>query len=156
MHPVLIKLGPVTIHTYGFLFALGVLLGILLSLRLAKREKIETKKMADMLFYVVLIALVGAKIFLFFTEFGYYLKHPGQIKFLITSGGTFYGGLIFAILFALWYMKKHGMNARVIGDVTGPAIALASLMAASSSWTSPGPICKINKCRQSSSKLLIP
>jgi phosphatidylglycerol:prolipoprotein diacylglycerol transferase len=124
MHPVLIKLGPVTIHTYGFLFALGVLMGILLSLRLAKREKIETKKMADMLFYVVLIALVGAKLFLFFTEFGYYLKNPGQIKYLITSGGTFYGGLIFALLFAIWYMKKNGMNARVIGDVAAPGIAL--------------------------------
>jgi len=124
MHPVLFKIGPITIHTYGFLFASGILLGILLSLRLAKRENIDTKKMADMLFYVVLIALVGAKIFLFVTELGHYLKHPDQIKYLITSGGTFYGGLIFAILFALWYMKRKGMDARAVGDAAAPAIAL--------------------------------
>ena len=124
MLPVLIKIGPLTIHTYGFLFAVGVLSGILLSLRLAKKENIDSKIMVDLLFYIILIALLGAKIFLFVTEIKFYLKHPGQIKNLITSGGTFYGGLIFAIIFAIWYIKKHNLNYKKIGDIISPSIAL--------------------------------
>lgn len=124
MFPVLIKIGPLTIHTYGFLFAIGVLAGILLSLRLAKKQGIDSKTMVDLLFYIIIIALLGAKVFLFFTEMKYYLNNPGQIKTLITSGGTFYGGLIFAIIFALWYVKKKNLNGKVIADIIAPSLAL--------------------------------
>jgi phosphatidylglycerol:prolipoprotein diacylglycerol transferase len=124
MFPVLIKVGPITIHTYGFLFAVGILSGILLSLRLAKKQSLDSKKIADLLFYVILIALLGAKLFLFLTEIKYYLKNPSQIKYLITSGGTFYGGLACAIIFAIWYIKKHRLGFRVITDLTAPGIAL--------------------------------
>ena len=64
MFPVLIKIGPVTVHTYGFLFAVGVLAGILFSLRLAKKQGIDSKIMVDLFFYIIIIALLGAKIFL--------------------------------------------------------------------------------------------
>jgi phosphatidylglycerol:prolipoprotein diacylglycerol transferase len=124
MFPVLVKIGPITIHTYGFLFAIGILSGILLSLRLAKKENIDSKIMVDLLFYIIIIALVGAKIFLFFTEIKFYLKYPGQIKNLITSGGTFYGGLIFAIVFGIWFIKKHKLNYASMADIISPSIAL--------------------------------
>ena len=124
MFPVLIKIGPVTVHTYGFLFAVGVLAGILFSLRLAKKQGIDSKIMVDLFFYIIIIALLGAKIFLFITEMKFYLNNPGQIKTLITSGGIFYGGLIFAIIFALWYIKKKNLNTKVIGDIIAPSLAL--------------------------------
>lgn len=124
MCPVLLKIGPITIHTYGFMFALGILSAILLSLRLAKKEKIDSKIMVDLLFYTVIIGLLGAKLFLFLTELNFYLKNPGQMKNLITSGGTFYGGLILAIFFAIWYVRRHQLNYKIIADIVSPAIAL--------------------------------
>lgn len=125
MCPVLLKIGPVTIHTYGFMFALGILSAILLSLRLAKKQQIDSKIMVDMLFYTVIVGLLGAKLFLFISEMNFYLKNPGQIKTLITSGGTFYGGLILAIFFSIWYVKRHQLNYKIIADIVAPTIALA-------------------------------
>jgi len=125
MHPILIKLGPITIHTYGFLLAIGVIAAILLSLYLAKKQNINRKVLTDFFFYTILVGLLGAKIFLFITEFGYYSKNPDQIKTLITSAGTFYGGLIFGVLFAVWFVRKHRLDFRVLGDIVGPALALA-------------------------------
>jgi phosphatidylglycerol:prolipoprotein diacylglycerol transferase len=125
MHPILIKLGPITIHTYGFLLALGVIAAILLSLHLAKKQDINRRVLTDFFFYTILMGLLGAKLFLFITEFGYYSKHPGQIKNLITSAGTFYGGLIFGVLFAIWFVRKHHLDFKVVGDIVGPALALA-------------------------------
>jgi phosphatidylglycerol:prolipoprotein diacylglycerol transferase len=125
MHPILVKIGPITIHTYGFLLALGVLSAILLSLHLANKQDIDRKVLTDFFFYSILIGLIGAKLFLFVTEFGYYSRNPGQIKSLLTSAGTFYGGLIFGALFAVWFVRKHKLDYKVLGDIVAPAIALA-------------------------------
>ena len=64
MHPILIQVGPLTIASYGFLFAFGVLLGMLLGFRLAKAEGIDLKVFADFIFYLMLLSLLGAKLWL--------------------------------------------------------------------------------------------
>ncbi|MCP4153778.1 MAG: prolipoprotein diacylglyceryl transferase [bacterium] len=125
MHPILIKIGPFTIHMYGFMLALGVLAAIGLSTWLAKKNGLDHKLLADFYFFTILLGLLGAKIFLFVTELDYYLEVPSRMKDLLTSGGTFYGGLIFGALFAAWFIRKHNLNFRKMGDIIGPAIALA-------------------------------
>lgn len=125
MHPVLIKLGPITIHSYGFMLALGVVAALLLSMSMAKKYNIDRKILADFYFYTIIIGLVGAKIFLLVTEANYYFEKLSRFKDLLFSGGTFYGGLIFGALFAVWFIKKHKLNFRIMGDIAAPAIALA-------------------------------
>jgi phosphatidylglycerol:prolipoprotein diacylglycerol transferase len=124
MHPILIKAGPLTIASYGFLFAFGVLLGVLLCLRLAKKEGLNLAVFADFIFWVMLLSLLGAKLWLLVTNLGYYLKYPGEIKFLVISGGTFYGGLIFGAVFAVWFIRRHRLSYRQLGDIAAPALAL--------------------------------
>jgi phosphatidylglycerol:prolipoprotein diacylglycerol transferase len=124
VHPILIKLGPLTIASYGFLFALGVLLGVLLCFRLAKKEGLDLVVVADFLFWVMILSLLGAKLWLLVTNLGYYLKFPGELKYLLTSGGTFYGGLIFGAVFAVWFIRRHRLSYRQLGDIAAPALAL--------------------------------
>lgn len=125
MHPILVKVGPITIYTYGFMFALGVLSAIILSLHLAKKTSIDTKKFSDLVFFTIISGLIGAKLLLFITNIKEYLTHPGEIKYLLTSGGTFYGGLIFGALFAFWYMKNKKMDILLVADAIAPTLALA-------------------------------
>lgn len=125
MHPILFKIGPLNIPSYGACFATGVLLAILLAFNLAKKEGVDRNKLSDLIFYTLLISLLGAKIFLFVTEFGYYMNNKSQIKDLLISGGTFYGGLIFGLLFASRYIKKKKLDTRTIVDIIAPGIALA-------------------------------
>ncbi|MCU0290175.1 MAG: prolipoprotein diacylglyceryl transferase, partial [Acidobacteria bacterium] len=125
MFPILIKIGPLTIHTYGFLLAVGFLSAIFLTLKLSKKQDIDQRLLVDFLFYTIIIGLLGAKLFLFITEFKFYSQNPDQIKNLITSAGTFYGGLICGGLFAVWYLKKHKFDYRVLADIIAPSIALA-------------------------------
>lgn len=131
MHPILIKLGKwplvgeVNIHTYGFLLAIGVLSAIALAMYHSKKEGLDTRVIADFVFYAILVGLVGAKLWLFITEIGYYLREPSRIPSLLTSAGTFFGGLIFGTLFVVWYVRKHGLDIRRIGDALIPSVALA-------------------------------
>ncbi len=126
MHPILIEIGPLTIRTYGFLLAVGVLSAILLVYRLAKKGSIiDADTLSSFLFYTILVGLLGAKIFLLFTDFKEYIQNPGELKYLLTSAGTFYGGLICGTLFAAWYIRKKRLDFKVLGDIVAPGIALA-------------------------------
>jgi phosphatidylglycerol:prolipoprotein diacylglycerol transferase len=124
MHPILIELGPLTIASYGFLFALGVLLAVLWAYGKARKENIDLKIFTDFIFYVMILSLLGAKLFLLLTNLDYYLKYPAEMKYLLTSGGTFFGGLIFGALFAVWFIRRHGLSFRQLGDIGGPSLAL--------------------------------
>ncbi len=124
MHPILIKIGPLTIASYGFLFALGVLLGVLLCLRLAKKEGLDLSLVTDFIFWVLLLSLLGAKLWLLLSNLDYYLAYPKELLYLLTSGGAFYGGLIFGAVFAVWFIRRHKLSYRQLGDIAAPALAL--------------------------------
>ncbi len=125
MLPVLIQIGPIPVRTYGLLMAIGVLSAIFIALKLAKNYDLDKKVLTDFFFYSILAGLIGAKLFLFVTEFKYFTNSWSHFKDLLFSGGTFYGGLIFGALYAAWFGRKHKMDFRIIGDISVPGVALA-------------------------------
>ncbi len=124
MYPVLLKIGPLTIHTYGFMLAVGVAFGLWFLYVQAKKQGLEAPKMLDMAFYTIIISLIGAKLILFIGNFSHYMRYPGELFSLARSGGVFQGGLAFGIIFALWYFRKHKIPTWKAADVVGSALAL--------------------------------
>lgn len=124
MFPILIKLGPLTIHTYGFMMAVGVAFGLWFLYVQAKKQHLEVAKLVDMAFYTIIIALLGAKLVLLAGNFSYYKDNPGELFSLARSGGVFQGGLVFGFVFALWYLHKHRIPTWKAADIIGPSLAL--------------------------------
>lgn len=124
MYPILIKIGPIIVHTYGFLLAFGVAIGIWFLFIQAKKQGLTASKLIDMAFYTIIISLVGAKSVLFVGNYSYYVKNPSELLNLARSGGVFQGGLVFGFLFALWYFRKHRIPTWKTADIIGPALAL--------------------------------
>jgi len=124
MYPVLVRIGPLTIHTYGFLVALGVGLGLWFLYVQAKRQGLEAPRIVDAAFYIILISLLGAKLILLVGNFSYYTEYPGELLSLARSGGVFQGGLIFGVVFALWYFRRRRIPTWKVADLAGPALAL--------------------------------
>ncbi len=127
MHPILIKIPIInlTIHTYGFLLATGFVIAIIYCMRMGKKENIDSKVMIDLIFWSIVVGLIGSKLFLLVTELKIYLQDPKKLLLLIRSAGTFYGGLIFGFLFAMWFIKKKKLPFGKLADILGPAVALA-------------------------------
>lgn len=124
MFPILLRIGPVTIHTYGFLLALGVASGLWFLFVQAKKQGLDASKLVDMAFYTIIISLVGAKLVLLAGHFSYYWRYPGELFSLARSGGVFQGGLAFGFFFALWFFHKHRLPTWKTADIIGPALAL--------------------------------
>jgi len=124
MHPILVRFGPLTIHTYGVLVAAGFLLGLALAVKQAKKEGIPQERIIDIGFYVLVAAIIGSRLLFVAVNAGHYLKHPLDIFKIWEGGLVFYGGLILAIPSALWYIRKHNLDAWRITDIFAPSLAI--------------------------------
>ncbi len=124
MFPVLLKIGPVTLHTYGFMMALGVACGLWFLYIQGKKHGMDGGKLVDMAFYTILISLLGAKLVLLIGDFSRYTGNPGELLSLARSGGVFQGGLAAGIVFALWYMHRNRFPTWKTADLIAPALAL--------------------------------
>jgi phosphatidylglycerol:prolipoprotein diacylglycerol transferase len=124
MHPILVKIGPITIHTYGLMMAVGVSFALWFLFVQTKKYNLPSSKIIDMAFYTIIVSLLGAKLILLVGNFSYYLHYWRELLSLARSGGVFQGGLTFGFLFALWYMHKKQIPTWKTADIIGPALAL--------------------------------
>jgi phosphatidylglycerol:prolipoprotein diacylglycerol transferase len=124
--PQLFHLGRFAPPTYGFLVAIGVLVGLAITVKLARSQGINPDSAWNLGVLVVLAAIVGAKLLLIINDFSWYMKHPADIFSLsmLQAGGVFYGGLIAAIATAIYYIRKHHMPVLRTCDTFAPGIAL--------------------------------
>ena len=101
MYPELFKLGPFTVYTYGVLLAASYLLGLRLAMWRAKKWGLDPSRVLDLGIYIIIAALVGAKLLLLVVDFDQF-KNPRELLNLARLGGVFYGGLILAVAVAFW------------------------------------------------------
>jgi phosphatidylglycerol---prolipoprotein diacylglyceryl transferase len=128
MHPILFDLGPATVYTYGVLLAAAYLLGLKLAMVRAKARGLDQARVLDLGIYIIISALVGAKLLLVLTDLRTFLNDPSELITLLRSGGVFYGGLILAVSVALWYIRKVGLPLWTTCDVFAPGIALGHVV----------------------------
>ena len=128
MHPILFDLGPLTIYSYGVLLASAYLLGLWLAVRRSRAAGIDGNKVMDMLIWVIIAALVGAKALLFIVDFSHFTSSWQEFTSLLRSGGVFYGGLIAAVVVCIYQLRKHHLPLWQSGDLFAPGIALGYMV----------------------------
>jgi phosphatidylglycerol:prolipoprotein diacylglycerol transferase len=124
MHPRLFELGPITVYTYGVLLAAAYLLGLKVAMMRAKSRGLDAVRILDLGIYIIVSALVGAKLLLLITDYQSFRADPRELLTLARSGGVFYGGLLLAVAVALWYVRRAGLPLWTTCDVFAPGIAL--------------------------------
>ncbi len=126
MHPVLFSAGSYHQSTYGVLMVTALVAGLFAVLRLGRREGLDTSRLFDFSTWLIVVALVGAKVLMIITDWRYYWQHPGDLLSWATfqAGGVFYGGFIAAVLFAVWYTRVHRLPVWKVFDAYVPAVAL--------------------------------
>ncbi|HEV8317286.1 MAG TPA: prolipoprotein diacylglyceryl transferase [Vicinamibacterales bacterium] len=124
MYPELFNIGPITVYTYGVLLAASYLLGLRLAMSRAKARGLDASRVLDLGIYIIIAALVGAKLLLLVVDFDQFRRSPAELLTLARSGGVFYGGLILAVLVAFWYIYRHRLPFWTTCDVFAPGIAL--------------------------------
>jgi phosphatidylglycerol:prolipoprotein diacylglycerol transferase len=128
MYPKLFDLGPLTVYTYGVLLAAAYLLGLKLAMVRAAKRGLVANRVLDLGIYIIISALIGAKLLLLITDFRAYMANPRELLTIVRSGGVFYGGLILAVAVALIYIRRIGLPLWTTCDVFAPGIALGHVV----------------------------
>jgi phosphatidylglycerol:prolipoprotein diacylglycerol transferase len=128
MFPRLLELGPITLYSYGLLLALAYLAGLRLALVRARARGMNADRVMDLGIWIIVSALVGAKLLLLVSDWRLFSTDPRQLLSLAQSGGVFYGGLILAVVVALWYIRRHQLPMWTTTDVFAPGIALGHVV----------------------------
>ena len=124
MYPLLFELGPLSIYSYGVLLATAYIVGLQFALRRAERAGLNGQRVMDLGIFVIISALIGAKLMLFLVEIDRFTSDPAQLMVLLKSGGVFYGGLLLAVPVAWWYIRRHALPLWTTCDLFAPGIAL--------------------------------
>lgn len=124
MYPILYKIGPVHLYTYGLFLALGFLVAILVAGREAKRLGLPEGRFYDLCFYIILAAIVGSRLLFVLVDIKPFLQNPLKIFAVWEGGLVFHGGLIAAVATAIFYMRRHGLPWRPTFDALAVGMPL--------------------------------
>ncbi len=110
------------IPMYGVMTALGYLAAIFYCLQYRERLGLNKDKLLDIIFYLILGALIGGK--LFFILFNYDAFSASTLIEKLRYGFVFFGGLIGAGAAGLWAVRKNKIPFFKAADFFAPAVAL--------------------------------
>jgi phosphatidylglycerol:prolipoprotein diacylglycerol transferase len=128
MHPILFEIGDWPVYSYGVLLAAAYLVALQMAVVRARRRGIDGTRIMDLGIYLIIAALVGAKLMLVVVDFDYFLSQPREILSLVRAGGVFYGGLLAALAVALVLVRRYQLRIWATADLFAPGIALGHVV----------------------------
>jgi|TARA_B100001964_G_scaffold244791_1_gene327923 phosphatidylglycerol:prolipoprotein diacylglycerol transferase len=125
--PVLLSIGPFEIRYYGLFYVIGFIMAYFLLNHLAKKKELSINKddIADLLLYVIIGNVLGARIFyVFIYNLPYYLANPFEIIAVWHGGLSFHGALIGAVIAVFYFCKRKKVDFYEIADISVIPLAL--------------------------------
>lgn len=125
MFPVIFKIGPLTIRTYGLLVAIGFFAALQYILIHTRRSKIAETKVLDVILYSIVGGLCGARLMYVVLNWKFYSRNFFEIFRIWEGGLVFYGGFFVSAIIILLFCRKHPeFKFWEFTDILAPAIAL--------------------------------
>lgn len=125
MNPVMFTIFGIEIKWYSFLILIGIIIGIFLVEKEAKRFSINREAIFNMCFYAIIFGILGARLYYVLFNISYY-KYNLMEVFAIWNGGlAIHGALIAGAITIYVYTKRKHLNILKILDIATPAVILA-------------------------------
>ena len=124
MFPIMFRIGPFNIYSWGFMIAVAFIAGLFSALHYARKEGIPETNILDLFVYVMISSIVGARLFYIAAFWDQYRSDPFSILFVSEGGLAFFGGLFLAILATILYVNLKKLDIFKMLDIMSPPAAL--------------------------------
>ena len=124
MHPVLFKIGPYSVYSYGAMLALAFLVCSFLAKRRAASIGMDGEKILDLTILLIMSGVIGGRIMFVILDLEYFKTRPLDIFKLWEGGLVWYGGLILAVISGAVFLRIYKMPILKTADLMMPYVAL--------------------------------
>jgi prolipoprotein diacylglyceryl transferase len=130
-----LDIGPIPLHAYGLMIALGVIAGAwLLSRRVQQMEIGTSDDASSVVGWGVVGGIVGARLYHVGTSWSDFSSDLGGIVKIWEGGLGIPGGLALGIAAGLWQARRRGMPVLQVATAAAPAIPLAQAIGRVGNW----------------------
>jgi phosphatidylglycerol---prolipoprotein diacylglyceryl transferase len=123
MLPTLFKIGPITIHSFGFMLAIAFLLVAWVAAKEFNRRGYSSDDAWTITLAAMIGGVVGAKLYFAIDHWSETVNDPDGVLFS-GAGLTYYGGLIGGAIGVILAARKKNIPIGVMADMGAPLIAL--------------------------------
>lgn len=124
MDRVFFSFGPITIYWYSVLIITAIIIGIYFSSRVADKNGITKDYLTDLIFYLIPIGIIGARIYYVIFNFSIFKDNVLDIFKIWEGGLAIYGAVIASIIFIVVYSKKKNKDLLLTIDTLVPYLIL--------------------------------
>ena len=117
-------IGDLSLHYYGMLIALGVLLGVFLAMKRESRLGLAKDTTIDLALVGVPAALVGARLYDVAFSWDFYKDDLWKILSVREGGMAIYGGVLAALLAGWIFSRVRKVPFASLADLAAPSLAL--------------------------------
>ncbi len=122
--PEIIQFGPISLRWYGLLIAISVFIGLRISSYLARKKGLGYKLIDDLLPFLVLSSLIGARTYYVAFEWGNYRENWLEVFAIWKGGIAIHGALIGGALAIFLFCRFKKQRFWEILDIIVPSVAL--------------------------------
>lgn len=113
------------VYYYSLCILLGVIVAYILITREGKKQGLPKEFISDLIFYTLIIGILGARVYYCVFNLDYYLANPSEILKIYNGGLAIHGGVIAGLIFVYFYTKKKNVSFIKILDIIAPAVIIA-------------------------------
>ena len=126
--PSTIQLGPLTIHFYGLIIAVGMLLAVLYASKRSKEFGLKEDDLLDGVLWVAPFAIICARLYYCIFEWDQYASNPISILYIWNGGLAIYGGVLGAVIGLSVFCKVRKIKATAMMDVVSLGLLIGQLV----------------------------
>ena len=117
MNRVALDLGIVQIYWYSLCILVGMMVGMFVVYRETIKKKISDSLITNLIFYTIIVSIIGARLYYVIFDWGYYSKNPVEILEIWNGGLAIHGAIILGGIFLISYTKQHKLDTLKILDI---------------------------------------
>lgn len=118
----LFSIGNFTIHSYGLLIAVGVILAVIMAMKRAGKKDLNSEVVLNMAIICVVFGFLGAKLLYVLENFRAFLEDP--LSVIGSSGFVVYGGIFIGVAAIILYCRIKKYSFFRYFDLLMPSVAL--------------------------------
>ena len=120
-----IEIGPLTVHFYGIMIALGVIVAVVVAKRRYERFGGSGEILERVAIWTVIVGFFGARAGYVITHTGDFVDRPWGMLFIWEGGLALYGGLTLGAITAIVLLRKWRGDVFAFGDAVAVGVPLA-------------------------------